>query len=40
VDLEFIEDISEMSLDGLAADKDFFADLFVRQTFRHESQYL
>lgn len=33
VDLEFIEDISKMGLDGLAADKDLLPDLFVRQTF-------
>ena len=34
VDLEFIEDISKMGLDGLAADKNLLPDLFVRRTFR------
>ncbi len=30
VDIEFIEDSDHMSLDGLAADEDFLADLFIR----------
>src|SRR5688572_10545880 len=31
--LQFIENIGQMSLDGLSANKNLFADLVIRQTF-------
>ena len=33
IDLQFIENIGQMSLDGLSANKNLFADLVIRQTF-------
>jgi hypothetical protein len=40
MDLELIKDITEMSLDGLRADKNLLADFFIRQTFGHQTQDL
>src|SRR6266404_6134634 len=40
VDFQFVEDISEVSLDGFSADKDFFPDLIIRQSLSHQLQNL
>src|SRR5687767_3888016 len=37
IDLQFIENIGQMSLDGLSANKNLFADLVIRQTFGNKS---
>ena len=40
MDLKFIEDISDVGFNRLVADENFFANLFVRQTFGHQVQDL